>query len=232
MQKLPLVFLFLLIPPLVFGSQKVAVLHGYACPKIVMKKLEKRIDKAGFDTENYRYKSISEDLDSLGKELYEHIRSLKTDTICFVTHSMGALVVRSMLNFSEKDSDFPVIYRIVMISPPNNGAEIADIGASMSGLKFLMGPNVEKLKTGSDSYTSHLPVPYRSEVGIIFGYTGNRHGYNPLIKGDNDGLLSPQCTSLGMEKDIAAVKTNHALIHRNKKVGNMVVAFLQKGNFR
>jgi hypothetical protein len=231
MKKQIFIFITFLIPSLIFASQKVVVIHGYACPKLLMNKLEKRIERAHFDTENYGYRSVSEDLDSLGKDMYVHIRTLKTDTISFVTHSMGALVVRSMLNFSQADSSFPVIYRIVMISPPNNGAEFADIGSSMKGLKFLVGPNVEKLKTGSGSYTSHLPIPYRSEVGIIFGYKGNRHGYNPLIKGDNDGLLSPQCTSLGIEKDIAAVKVNHALIHRNKKVGNMVVAFLKTGGF-
>jgi triacylglycerol lipase len=231
MQKLILVFLILFIPTLIFGNQKVLVLHGYACPKVLMNKLEKRIRRGHFDTENYGYKSISEDLDSLGKELYLHVRMLKTDTVNFVTHSMGALVVRSMLNYSNNDPDFPVIYRIVMIAPPNNGAEIADIGASLGLSKFLVGPNANKMKTGSGSYASRLPVPYHSEVGIIFGYTGKKHGYNPFIKGDNDGLLTPQNTSLGTEKDIAAVKSDHAFIHRNKKVGNMVVAFLKRGRF-
>ena len=34
-----------------------------------------------------------------------------------------------------------------------------------------------------------------------------------------------------IEKDIAAVKVNHAFIHRNKKVENMVVNFLKNGSF-
>jgi hypothetical protein len=231
MKRPILVFLILFIPSLIFGSQKVLVLHGYACPKVLMNKLEKRVKRSHFDTENYGYKSMSEDLDSLGKDLALHVRSLKVDTVSFVTHSMGALVVRSMLNYSKTEPNFPVVYRIVMISPPNNGAEMADIGSSMGIPKFMVGSNVEKLKTGNGSYAHHLPIPYHSEVGIIFGYMGNRHGYNPLIKGDNDGLLSPQATSLGMEKDIAAVKVNHAMIHRNKKVGNMVVNFLRNGSF-
>jgi triacylglycerol lipase len=231
MQKLILVFLILFISSIVFGSQKVLILHGWGCPKIMMNKITRTVHCAHFNTENYGYKSMSEDLDSLGKELYLYIRNDNYDTISFVTHSMGALVVRSMFNYTQRDHDFPIIYRIVMIAPPNNGAELADIGTSLKMLRFLMGPNVDKLKTGSSSYANHLPVPTHSEIGIIFGYHGNGHGFNPLIKGDNDGLLTPQCTSLGNEKDIAAVKVNHAMIHHNKKVCKMVVAFLKNGRF-
>lgn len=215
----------------IFGSQKTYVIHGYASPMMVMRKIDKCLIKEHFVIENYGYKSMSEDLDSIGKQLYIKIIGSGVDTVSFVTHSMGALVVRSMLQYSLKDKNFPVIFRIVMIAPPNSGAEIADFYSSFEILKKLLGPNVRYMKTDSGSYANKLPKPYHSEVGIIVGIRGKKHGYNPFIRGDNDGLLTPQRTTLGIEKDIAFIKNEHAALTRKSVVSKLTVEFLKYGTF-
>jgi len=100
-----------------------------------MKKIEKNIKIENFNTENYGYNSQS-DLDTIGKQLYCKIKDFKLDTVSFVTHSMGALLVRSMLKYSNNDKNFPVIFRIVMIAPPNDGTEIADFYSSFKIFNF------------------------------------------------------------------------------------------------
>jgi len=195
-----------------------------------MKKIEKDIKTENFSTENYGYKSLI-DLDTIGKQLYYNIKDSKLDTVSFVTHSMGALLVRSMLKYSNNDKDFPVIFRIVMIAPPNDGTEIADFYGSFKIINLIMGPNVRYMKTDSDSYVNKLPKPYDSEVGIIAGMRGGKHGYNLFLKGDNDGGIKPERTRLGIEKDFICVRGQHDGLLRKKYVCQLVVRFLKYGSF-
>lgn len=215
----------------VFASHKVYVIHGYANPRSIMNKIYKDVKKAGYNTENYAYDGLYTELDTIGKNLYLKIMEENLDSVSFVTHSMGGLVVRAMLKFSGMNPDFPLIFRIVMIAPPNEGADIADFFSSAKSLKKLLGPNVEKMETDSASYANQLPVPCNSELGIIVGHREKKVGYNPMIEGDNDGLLKPERVILGNEKDIAYVKFDHLGIIRKKKPRKLVIEFLKFGEF-
>jgi hypothetical protein len=232
MNKFFALFFLILIQLSVFGSHKVFVLPGYGSSKFMMKKIDKSIRKENYLTEIYGYKSMTEDLDTIGEQFYERIKTSKLDTVSFVTHSMGALVVRSMLQYAVKDQYFPVIYRMVMIAPPNGGAEIADFLASFVLLKRLIGPNIALMKTDSDSYSKKLPIPFNAEIGIIAGVRGRKHGYSYRINGDNDGLLTPERTKLGIEKDYIIIKGQHNLMTQKKYVCQLVVEFLKFGIFK
>ncbi len=227
-----IVFILLLsIQTAAFGTHKVYVIHGWASNRALMHKINKTLKKNNFITENYAYRSVYNNLDTLGFHLYNDVKNSGYDTVLFVTHSMGALVVRSMLQYSRTDSLFPNVYRIVMIAPPNNGAEIADFYSSFEILTKLIGPNVALMRTDSNSYARNLPVPLNSEVGIIAAMRKKERGYNPFINGNNDGLLTPARTTLGTETDFALVFCNHARVTQKKHVRNIIVAFLQHGRF-
>ncbi|MEN9304543.1 MAG: hypothetical protein RL264_2972 [Bacteroidota bacterium] len=215
----------------VSAAHKIYIIHGYASSKLMMSKLTRTIRNDHFKVENYGYRSMRKGLDSLGKELYLHIKNEHYDTISFVSHSMGGLVVRSMLQFSQNDPKFPVIHRMVMIAPPNKGAELADFGSSFELLKFVLGPNVEKMKTTSDAYVAKLPLPLGFDVGIIAGQRGKKVGYNLFIKEDNDGLLSTNKTKLGTEKDFICVRADHNSLLYKKFVGKLTLSFLRNGIF-
>jgi hypothetical protein len=232
MKKHFLILILAFVSFSIFGSHKVFVIHGYGSFRMMMNKIEKSIRNENYITENYGYKSIACDLDTIGKQLYYKIKNSEFDTVSFVTHSMGALVVRSMVQYAINDKDFPVIFRIVMIAPPNNGAEIADFYASFDILKQLIGPNVEHMKTDSGSYANTLPVPHNSEIGIIAGVRGGKFGYNIFIKGDNDGLLTPARTRLGVEKDYIVIKGEHNELPHKEQVIKLVVEFLKYGVFK
>lgn len=214
------------------GTHKVFVIHGLGGFRLIMKRIFKSLINENYIAENYRYKSMTKDLNTLGKQLYGKIKESNCDTVSFVTHSMGALVVRLMLQYSMNDGNFPLIYRIVMIAPPNSGSELADFYYSFKILRKLLGPRLEHMITDSGSLANRLPVPVNSEIGIIAGHSGKRRLYNPFIKEDNDGVLTPKRTRLGVEKDFIIIKGSHSLITQKKHVCNLVVEFLKFGCFK
>jgi len=228
--KINLVLVFLSIPMMMtFANHKVYVIHGFGGFTLQMEKINQGLIKEGFLTENYSYHSLSEELDSLGLDLFQKIKHENFDTVSFVTHSMGALVVRSMYQYLNTSAHFPKIFRIVMLAPPNKGTELADI-YSGPVTKFLLGPNVEHMKTDPDSYTNKLPVP-DCEIGIIAGIKGKKPWFNPFLKEDNDGNVSLSLTKLGNEKDSAIVHSTHGLMTQEKKVIKLIVSFLKTGSF-
>ncbi|MGA2624642.1 MAG: hypothetical protein ABSF91_12360 [Bacteroidota bacterium] len=214
-----------------YSNQKVYLIHGYGSSTLLLKSIENYLKKNGFETVNYSYHSIRDDIRKTGHNLYNQIKQDRIDTVSFVTHSMGALVMRALLTYSIKDSSFPTIYRIVMITPPNHGTEIADFFSSSSIFKFFLGPNVENMKTDSNSLANRLPLPLKSQVGIIVGEKSDSTGYNPFIKGSNDGYVTPDEAKLGMEKDFRIIYKSHTLITQSKKTRRLVLSFLRNGTF-
>ncbi|MDD2200377.1 MAG: hypothetical protein PHE08_11685, partial [Bacteroidales bacterium] len=171
------------------------------------------------------------ELDSLEKNLYLEVKKQKIDSVSFVTFSMGGLVFRNMLKYAYQDDDFPNIFRVVMIAPPNQGADIADFFKNSELFHKFLGPNVKPMETDSNSYVHTLPIPKNCNVGVIVGARKNPHGFNPFIEGDNDGLIKPEHTLLGNETDVIIFKLNHLALVNRKKSRKMVVKFLQKGYF-
>lgn len=213
------------------ATHKVYLVHGFAGFALELEYIHKEIKKAGFICEIYSYPSMSKDIDKVAVELYKKIQSENFDTVSFVTHSLGALVVRSLYNHINPPSKFPTIFRIVNIAPPNNGTPVADFVSHYSFLIHILGPNVTNLTTNTTTGARKFPVP-PCEIGLIAGKRGKKTGFNPFIKGDNDGLIITSHSKLGTEKDIIFVKSTHWDILYNPKVKDYVIKFLDTGRFR
>lgn len=214
------------------ADHKVYLIHGFGSAPVFMRSMERFLTKHKLETVNFGYHSLTTDLVVCGENLYVDIKKRNIDTVSFVTHSMGALVLRSIIGKIEGDSSFPEINRIVMIAPPNHGAELADILASSTILRYVLGPNLQHLVTDSSSLANHLPVPEKYEIGIIIGIKKGKKGYNPFIKGNNDGYLTPQSALLGTEKESIYVSAEHSMIIHNKKVFSLVYNFIINGKFK
>jgi triacylglycerol esterase/lipase EstA (alpha/beta hydrolase family) len=224
--------MILAVASLAPASQRVYLLHGFGSSPIAMAKIARAIEKKGLPTTNYGYNSLYRDLDSLGSGLRREIASIPEDTVSFVTHSMGALVVRSMCRFLDSTARFPVIHRIVMIAPPNRGAQIADFFSSNPVIAKALGPNLVKMRTDSCSYANSLPKPRFGEIGIIVGMQKGKLWFNRTAGGVNDGFLTPEKTTLGVEKEIAVVKSTHILITVNRETVDLTIRFLLTGSFK
>lgn len=141
MNKKIIVIIGLFLNHLACASYKVYLVHGYGGLGIELSEIQNVIKKEGFVSEIYTYPSLVKDVDSVGNTLFQKIQKENYDTVSFVTHSLGGLVVRSIYEHLDSLTYFPFIHRIVMIAPPNNGSPVADFFAQFSFVKHIIGPN-------------------------------------------------------------------------------------------
>jgi uncharacterized alpha/beta hydrolase family protein len=231
MKKLILIAVLIFIISTLFASHKIYLIHGFGGLGLEMEKIQESIQKEGFTTEIYVYKSLIVDIDSVSNNLILTIQKEQFDTVSFVTHSMGALVVRSMYEKLDSLTGFPFVHRIVMIAPPNNGSPVADFFSQFKFVKYIIGPNINNLTTNKITGAAKYPLP-TCEVGLIAGSFGGKRGFNMFINSDNDGVLIPENTKMGIEKDVIFVKSWHVGLLFNKKVIRYINNFIQKGKFK
>jgi hypothetical protein len=223
-------FLILNINITMSANTKVYIIHGHGGNRLLMNKITKHVQNEGYPVENFGYPSFTEDIVSVSERLYNKINAENYDTISFVTHSMGALIVRNLYKRIQKTNGFPTIHRIVMIAPPNNGTPVADYFYPSKFWRFILGKNAIHLTTGDNSGANALPIP-DCETGLIFGIKGSKNGYNPFLKADNDGYIVPEHAMLGIEKEIEYIKAGHTSITQKSETIKLVINFLEKGMF-
>jgi triacylglycerol lipase len=212
------------------ASYKVYLVHGYGGLGLELGKIQLSLKKNGFTSEIYKYPSLREDVDTVANELFTKIRNEGFDTVSFVTHSMGALVVRALYEHLQPNVQFPVIHRIVTIAPPNKGSPIADFLNKYNFLKCLTGPNMVNLTTNPITGADKYPLP-TCEVGIIIGITDDTRWGIVLLNGVNDGIVLAKSTMLGIEKERVYVSASHVGLLFKKKVKRHVIGFLKNSTF-
>lgn len=104
----------------------------------------------------------------------------------FVTHSMGGLVVRAWLA-SQRERDWPDV-RVAMISPPNQGSALARANDRNPLFHLLYGDAAGLLR---EPGVPGLPdQPDNAQVLVLAGGRGDTRGYNPVLDGDDDGVVA------------------------------------------
>lgn len=215
--------------PVYLETECVVLLHGLARSSRSMRKLEKELVNRGYTVVNPDYPSTKFPVEHLA-EHYLH-KTLQTacigQTVHFVTHSMGGILLRYYLT----QHTVPGLGRVVMLSPLNQGSEVVDRLGGLFLFKWLNGPAGGQLGTGPDSLPKRLgPVDF--ELGVI---TGNRT-INPilsmLIPGDDDGKVGIENARVEGMRAFKVVSSSHPLIMRNKNVIADILFFLKTGSFK
>lgn len=214
------------------------VLHGLGAGRQFMEGLSEYLeDNGNLATINVGYPSTMEDIDSYAASLDSVIRHLDgVERVNFVAHSMGNIVIRRYLNnLSRLDPAMrpPVKFgRMVMISPPNHGAELADHWADNKLVEMAAGKPLEQLapSKGWPELERQLSTP-NFEFGIVVGGRGDGEGYLDAIPGDDDGLLSVETSKLAGASDFIQTKGIHQLMPKYKEVRAATLSFLKNGYF-
>lgn len=219
------------IQPAMAENRNVVLLHGLARSSASMNKLENALQNKGFITCNIDYPSTKYPVEILAREhilpkIVDCIGSLDVP-ICFVTHSMGGIVVR----YLAEHALVPHIGRVVMLSPPNKGSEVVDRLGKTWLFKFINGPAGQQLGTDRESLPLQLE-PASFEVGIITGSRSINLILSLMIKGKDDGKVSIENAKLQGMKDFMVLPSSHPFIMKNKTAIDQTIFFLNHGVFQ
>jgi len=211
------------------GADCVIFLHGLARTSASMGKIAAAFKESGYEVANVSYPSRKHPIEQLAPLAID--AGLETcassDTIHFVTHSLGGILVRYYLEREEISN----LGRVVMIAPPNQGSEVVDGLQRFPGYKMLNGPAGLQLGTDTDSVPVNLgPVDY--DVGIIAG----TRTFNPLLSqylaNPDDGKVSVERTKIEGMSDFIEVPSSHPFIMRSSLVIEQAILFIKNGRFR
>lgn len=212
-------------------GKAVILIHGIIRSSKSFEKMKIACQQTGQLIVPFDYPSTQLTIPENAKYLGQVINSLEgIQEIDLVVHSMGGLVVRSWIaQQSEIDSR---IKRMVMLGVPNRGADMADRFRSNLLFKVIFGPAGQQLVTEENSdFIAALPTP-PFPFGIIAGGRNTLKGYNPLIRGDNDGTVGVNSTRLPGAADYILLPVLHSFMMSDPETIAHTRRFLETGKFR
>ncbi len=207
----------------------VLLLHGLARSRRSMRPLAAFLERRGYVVVNVGYPSRRHPIETLAQAaLPPAVAAMRThgvERIHGVTHSMGGIVLRAFL----AQETLPELGRVVMLSPPNQGSELADQLCRFSWFRLFFGPAGCQLGTSANDLPTRLG-PATFALGVI---TGNRpaFGLAGFFPGPSDGKVAVARAGLPGMRDLLVLPYGHSLIMRHRVVREQVLHFLENGRF-
>jgi triacylglycerol lipase len=210
-------------------SETVVLLHGMARSSKSMNKMAKALRADGYQVINVDYPSTSATIEKLTEPIFTELmpQIQNTETVHFVTHSLGGIILRQYL----QDHDITNLGRVVMLAPPSRGSEVPDKLGGIFLYKWINGPAGNQLGTGTNSLPLRLKAP-AFELGIIAGDRSINPILSMLIPGPNDGKVSLARVKPQSYSDYLKLHTTHACMMWNRKVIAQTQQFLEYGKFK
>ncbi len=221
------------LPPM--RGKAVIALHGIADSRGVMSSLCRYLEEKGrYEVFNVTYPSTRQGIAEHAKGLASIVDCLDgIEEINFVGYSLGNIVIRRYFADELKrraGKADPRFKRMVMIGPPNHGSELATRLGENKLFELLLGKAGQQLGPLWAWEASSLATP-PMEFGIVAGGRGDERGFNPLLPGDDDGIVTVASTRLAGASDWILVPALHAVLPRAPKVHDYTLRFLQHGYF-
>jgi len=232
------------------GGPLIVLLHGLGACHLMMDLMAGYLrEKGHYEIINVTYPSTRRDVAGHARALAHIVKHLDgIEQIDIVAHSLGNIIVRHWLADrtipAASSTRFgvgqpappatcqgdPRLRRMVMLGPPNQGS-IAAMALADTGLfTVLAGPPGQELGRQWSSLESRLATP-RFEFGIIAGGQGTDAGFNRLLPGDNDGLVTVASTRLEGARDFLLLPVLHPRLPDDSRVMQATLSFLQNGYF-
>ena len=194
-----------------------------------MSRLAGALEREGFAVLNFSYPSTKQSIAKSAELLRRAVNergAASESKVHFVTHSLGGIVVRVLVKQQRPAN----LGRVVMLSPPNQGSEVADRLRKFFVYRLATGPAGQELGTDAASTPNTLDA-VDFPLGVI---TGDR-SFNPLfsawIAGPDDGKVSVRRARVDGMADFLVVPHSHSFIMRSPRVAAQVVHFLRHGKF-
>ncbi len=222
------------LPPM--QGKAVVVLHGLFRSPTSMNRLCRYLQtEGGYTVFNVSYPTTRGSVGDHARSLDHILENLDgIEEINFVGHSLGNLVVRHYLG-DHTQPDLNVspdrrIKRIVMLGPPNRGAEFAEALAGVGLFHTVAGAAGTQLATDWQQLEKRLTTP-ACEFGVLAGGRNDDSGYNPWLTGDNDLVVGVESTRLPGATDFAVLPVLHSFMMNDRTVLEYTLRFLEYGFF-
>lgn len=205
----------------------VVLLHGLGRTEWSMRRMARRLTEAGYRAVNLGYPSREYTVGTLADTVATELAACcaDADTLHFVTHSLGGILVRIWVERAHPHN----LGRVVMLSPPNQGSEVADKVPERL-LRLVAGPASVQLGTDSTDLPLQLP-PVDFELGIITGDASINPLYSWWLPGDDDGVVAVESAWVEGADDFLVVPYTHTFIMYRGRVIDEVLSFLRTGRF-
>jgi hypothetical protein len=222
------------LPPM--KGRAVIILHGLFRSRGTMSAIRDAIAESGeFSVFCMGYPTTRGAVNDHAASLESVVRSLGgISEINFVAHSLGNLVVRHWLkDWQNAGGELPKgqsFGRMVMLAPPNKQPQLATKLVRGSVATFVAGPAAQQMASGWEALEPRLATPH-FQFGILAGGKGDARGYNPLIPGDDDAVVTVESTRLPGARDFRLLPVLHSFFMNDKRAQELTIRFLTHGHF-
>lgn len=205
------------------STHVVVLLHGLARSTAYFDDLAEALREAGFAPARFEYPSTRASIDAHASQLVSWLDRLEdAERVSFVTHSLGGLVVRAALAKPGAWRERIEPHRLVMLGPPNRGSSLAAALREFLPYRWLAGPAGQDLALREALAVPPPPIPF----AIIAGARGDGEGWNPLVPGDDDGVVALDEALLEGADEVLVLRTWHARLPSNHRAIEATVRFL------
>jgi triacylglycerol lipase len=165
-------------------NECVVLVHGLGRGDGSFFLMERLLSAAGYQVVNLEYPSRSATIEELVRHLDDAVAACDDQTVNFITHSLGGILVRGWIGMKNRAN----LGRVVMLAPPNQGSELVDAMADLALYRFITGPAGQQLGTDKETGPARFgPVDF--DLGVIAGNRSLNPVFSAMIPGEDDGLF-------------------------------------------
>jgi len=202
----------------------VVLVHGLWMPGAETALLRRRLRRVGFETQQFSYHSVAQDLAQNAHELAAFLERVPGETVHFVGHSLGGVVTLKMI----QDHAPERIGRIVCLGSPVQGSTAGRTLARFPGGKRLIGKSLPAFAAGGPIGRWSSP----HELGLIAGRAPLGGGqFLGGLSAPHDGTVAVAETRLAGATAHVVLPVSHLSMLWSRSVADQVASFLESGLF-
>ncbi|MBM3358193.1 MAG: alpha/beta hydrolase [Betaproteobacteria bacterium] len=206
------------------APETVVLVHGLWVHGLAMELQRRALGRLGYRAVAYSYRSVRSSLAQNAEGLALYAASLPAPVVHFVGHSLGGVVVLSMLARGLGAGGGRIVLEGVPYRDSHAARELArwELGQAMLGKSIREWLDAEK------------DVDFaRFEIGVIAGSWGFGLGrlVDSALPQPNDGVVAVEETRVPGMRDQIVLPVNHSGMLVSRAVHRQVAAFLRNGAF-